>query len=71
MTLALDKGLSSNLLKNLIVVDIPPTKTFVSRITISYIEAMKRIEHLKLTGSNARKVADEMLTDVEKVVSLI
>lgn len=71
MTLALDKGLPSNLLKNLIVVDIPPTKSSVSRTTVSYIEAMKRIEHLKLTGSTARKVADELLTDVEKVVSPI
>jgi len=68
MTLALDKDLPSNLLKNLIVVDIPPIKGSVSRTTISYIEAMRRIEDLKLTGSSIRKEADELLIDVEKVV---
>lgn len=67
MTLALDANLPSNLLKNLIVVDIAPVKGSVSRATISYLEAMKRIEELKLTGSSARKEADKLLTDVEKV----
>ncbi|KAE9389493.1 alpha/beta-hydrolase [Gymnopus androsaceus JB14] len=52
--------------QNLIVVDIPPIKGSVSRTTISYIEAMRRIEDLKLTGSSIRKEADELLIDVEK-----
>lgn len=68
MTLALDKNLPSGLLENLIVVDISPIKGKVSRTTISYIEAMRRIEALNLTGPNARKEADKLLVDVEKVV---
>ncbi|KAJ4480170.1 alpha/beta-hydrolase [Lentinula aciculospora] len=66
MTLALDNNLPFELLKNLIVVDISPIKGKVSRTTISYIEAMRRIEDLKLTGPNARKEADRLLVDVEK-----
>ncbi|KAJ3871901.1 alpha beta-hydrolase [Lentinula edodes] len=66
MTLALDKNLPSGLLENLIVVDISPIKGKVSRTTISYIEAMRRIEALNLTGPNARKEADKLLVDVEK-----
>eukprot|EP00914_Ancora_sagittata_P018769 GHVO01037175.1.p2 GENE.GHVO01037175.1~~GHVO01037175.1.p2 ORF type:complete len:127 (-),score=16.07 GHVO01037175.1:235-615(-) len=67
MTLALDNQIPSNLLKNLIVVDISPIKGHVSRITNLYLEAMRRIEELKLSGSNARKEADMILLDVEKV----
>lgn len=68
MTLALDQNLPSGLLENLIVVDISPVKGKVSRTTISYIKAMRRIEALNLTGPNVRKEADKLLVDVEKVL---
>ncbi|KAJ3743997.1 alpha beta-hydrolase [Lentinula detonsa] len=66
MTLALDSDLPPGLLKNLVIVDISPTKGKVSKTTISYIEAMRRIEASNLTGSSARKEADKLLVDVEK-----
>ncbi|KIK52682.1 hypothetical protein GYMLUDRAFT_251052 [Collybiopsis luxurians FD-317 M1] len=66
MTLALDDQLPSDLLKNLIVVDISPTKGRVSKTTISYIDALRQIEDLKLSDSNARKEADKVLLEVEK-----
>ncbi|KAF9028224.1 Alpha/Beta hydrolase protein [Rhodocollybia butyracea] len=66
MTLALDADLPSDLLKNVIVADIAPVKGRVSKATIAYLDAMKRIEELKLSGSTARKEADGVLTEVEK-----
>ncbi|KAF5392223.1 hypothetical protein D9757_001592 [Collybiopsis confluens] len=66
MTLALDNQIPSDLLKNLIVVDISPIKGHVSTTTHLYLEAMRRIEEFKLAGPNVRKEADKILVDVEK-----
>lgn len=70
MALALDPHFDTrtNLLKNLIVVDIAPVKAKMSPQFRSYVEAMRRIESEKL---KSRKEASELLSTYEKVNSSV
>lgn len=66
MAVALDPYLDThkNLLKNLVVVDIAPTKASMSPQFAGYLEAMQRIEREKL---KTRKEASDLLSTYEKV----
>lgn len=64
MALALNPSLPSHVLQNLIVADIAPIRAELSNEFKLYIEAMKRIESMKL---QTRKEATQVLTEYEKV----
>ncbi|KAF5367023.1 hypothetical protein D9758_003869 [Tetrapyrgos nigripes] len=63
MTLTLGRYLPSSTLANLVVADIAPIKGRVSRASVSYIDAMRKIDSLKL---KTRKEAKEVLSEWEK-----
>ena len=64
MTVALDPDLPHDLLAQLIVEDIAPSKGPLSSEFQGYIEAMKKIESSSVT---TRKEAQEILTPYEPV----
>ncbi|KAJ3726595.1 alpha/beta-hydrolase [Lentinula raphanica] len=63
MTLALNPSLPSSLLQNLIIADIAPVRAQLSPEFLSYIKAMKRIEHMRL---RTRKEVQSVLNEYEK-----
>ncbi|KAK7461899.1 hypothetical protein VKT23_008331 [Stygiomarasmius scandens] len=63
MTVALGRYLSSSTINNLVVADIAPIKGRVSRASVSYIDAMREIEGMKL---KTRKEAKEAFAKWEK-----
>ncbi|KAE9392569.1 alpha/beta-hydrolase [Gymnopus androsaceus JB14] len=63
MALALNPSLPHSVLHNLIVADIAPIRASLSGEFLSYIEAMKRVESMKL---RTRKEALEVLAEYEK-----
>jgi hypothetical protein len=65
MTLTLGRYLETSTLANLVVADIAPIKGRVSRASVSYIDAMRKIDSLKL---KTRKEAKEVLAEWEKVI---
>jgi hypothetical protein len=66
MSLALHPDLPSSILSNLIVEDIAPNRGKLSDEFLLYIQAMQKIESLKL---KTRKEATEVLQEYEKVRS--
>lgn len=64
MTVALSSSLPSDLIKNLIIADIAPSRGRLSPDFEMYLEAMQKIEAAKL---KTRKEADTMLHDFVKV----
>ncbi len=65
MSVALDPYLDTHtdILKNLVVVDIAPVKAKMSSEFIGYVKAMQKIENEKV---KTRKEADEILSTYEK-----
>lgn len=66
MTVALSSSLPSDLIKNLIVADIAPSRGRLSPDFEMYLQAMHKIEDSKL---KTRKEADHMLHEFVKVHS--
>lgn len=66
MTVALSSSIPSNLIKNLIVADIAPSRGRLSPDFEMYLQAMRTIEDAKL---KTRKEADHMLQEFVKVQS--
>jgi hypothetical protein len=66
MAFALNLDLPRDMLSNLIVVDIAPSKGELSSEFTGYVEGMKKIEASKVSS---RKEAQDILTEYEKVRS--
>ena len=66
MAFALNSDLPRDMLSNLIVVDIAPSKGELSSEFTTYVEGMKKIEASKVSS---RKEAQDILTEYEKVRS--
>lgn len=64
MTVALDPGTPSDLLKDLIVSDIAPVRAKASADIVLHIQAMEEIE---ASNVSSRKVANDILKKYEKV----
>ncbi|KAK7462740.1 hypothetical protein VKT23_007327 [Stygiomarasmius scandens] len=68
MSLALNPSLPPSTLSNLIVADIAPSRGKLSDEFLTYIQAMKKIEDMKL---KTRKEATEVLREYEKDASVV
>ncbi|THV04782.1 alpha/beta-hydrolase [Dendrothele bispora CBS 962.96] len=68
MSLALNPSLPPSTLSNLIVADIAPNRGKLSEEFMNYIEAMKKIERLRL---RTRKEATQVLQEYEKDASVV
>lgn len=67
MAFALDPNLPQNMLSNLIVADIAPSKGDLSPEFKGYVDGMKKIEASKVS---TRKEAQDILAEYEKVRTL-
>lgn len=64
MSFALNPDLPQNLLSNLIVADIAPSRGDLSPEFMGYVDGMRKIESSKVSS---RKEAQEILSEYEKV----